>query len=92
MANLHASDEKAVGYLQVLSSAARDRAVSWVAKYCTGDAVVVLYAAPNDAELAALAAEKARNAAGLLTTPDAERAGLSLASLGRELGESALVR
>jgi hypothetical protein len=92
VAKLRASNEQAVGYLQVLSTAARDRAVVWTTKYETGDAVVILYAAPNDAELVALADEKARNAAGLLATPDGERAGLSLASLGRKLGESALAR
>jgi hypothetical protein len=92
VAKLRTSTERAVGYLQVLSTAARDRAVGWTAKYHTEDAVVVLYAAPNDAELVALATEKARNAAGLLATPDAVRAGLSLASLGRQLGESVLTR
>ncbi len=86
VAKLRASGDEAVGYLLVLSTAARERAVGWVTKYQTGDAVVVLYTAPDDAELVALAAEKARNAAGLLATPDAERAELSLASLGRELG------
>jgi hypothetical protein len=92
VAKLRASNEQAIGYLLVLSTPARDRAIGWTAKYQTGDAVVVLYAAPDNAELMALAAEKARNAAGLLTTSNAERAGLSLASLGRELGESALTR
>ena len=92
VAGLRASGEQAVGYLQVMSTAARDRAGGWVAKYQTGEAVVILYAAPDDAELVALAAEKVRNAAGLLATPDAERAGLSLALLGRKLGESALAR
>ena len=90
VAKLRAANEHAIGYLQVLSTTARARADGWIDKYQTGDAVVVLYAAPDDAELVALVAEKARNAAGLLATPNAERAGLSLASLGRELGESAL--
>jgi hypothetical protein len=92
VAQLRANGQQAVGYLQVLSPAARDRAVGWTAKYQTGDAVVILYSAPDGADLVALAAEKARNAAGLLATANAKRAGLSLASLGRRLGESALVR
>jgi hypothetical protein len=66
--------------------------VNWTGKYQTGDAVTVLYAAPDEVELSRLVQEKARNAAGLLITAEAERAGLSLASFGRELGESALAR
>jgi hypothetical protein len=92
VAQLRATNEQAVGYLQVLSAAARDRAVGWIAKYQTGDAVNILYAAPDDAKLVTLAAEKVRNAAGLLATPNADRASLSLASFGRELGESALLQ
>ena len=92
VAKLRAAGEEPIGYLQVLSARARDRAVGWIAKYQTGDAVVVLYAVPDEAELVALTAEKARNAASLLATANAGRAGLSLASLGRALGESALAR
>ncbi len=92
IAALRASGHQAVGYLQVLSTAACTRAEGWVGKYLTGDAIVILYAAPNLAEVEALAAEKARNAAALLATTDADCADLSLASLGRELGESALSR
>ena len=94
VAALRASGEQAVGYLQVLTEPLRDRANGWATKYSTGDAVTVLYASPSDTELTALAAEKARNALGLLSTADAQRAeeALSLASFGEELGESALLR
>ena len=56
--------------------------------------MTVLYVSPTQTEIARLAAEKARNALGLLASQDAEHADetLSLASFGGELGESALVR
>lgn len=94
VAALREAGEQAIGYLQVLAVPARDRALGWVTKYSTGDAVTILYAAPSDAELTDLAAEKARNALGLLTTADAQDADetFSLASLGEQLGESALAR
>ena len=94
VAALRASGEQAIGYLQVLATSVRDRATGWTTKYATGDAVVVLYAAPTEDEFISLAAEKARNALGLLSTPDADNADetLSLATLGEMLGESALAR
>jgi len=92
VAALRASGEQATGYLQVLAEPVRDRAIGWVNKYSTGDAVIVLFAVPNDMELAALAAEKARNALGLLSISDEQSAeeSLSLALLGEKLGEEAL--
>jgi hypothetical protein len=91
---LRTSGEQAIGYLQVLAAPVRDRAIGWTVKYSTGDAVTVLYVSPTKTELAHLAAEKARNALGLISLPDAEHADktLSLASSGEEFGESALVR
>lgn len=88
VASLRAEGKRAVGYLQVLAPLLRDRALAWIEKYQTGDAVVVLCAEPNVAELAELAAEKVRNALGLL--PDSERADDALASIGEELGEREL--
>ena len=94
VAALRASGEPAIGYLQVLAAPVRDRAIGWTTKYAVGAAVVVLYAAPTEDEFISLAAEKAGNALGLLSTPDADNADetLSLATLGEMLGESALAR
>lgn len=94
VAALRAKGEQATGYLQVLSVSARDRATWWCAKYSTSDVVVVLYSEPTEEERVALVAEKSRNAQGLLSTSNAERAEeeLSLGSLGEKLGESALAR
>jgi hypothetical protein len=91
---LRASNTPAIGYLQVLSAPAQKRALYWIEKYRTGDTVTILYTAPSDVEMTALAAEKARNASGLLSTSNAEKAAtmLSLAALGQELGESALAK
>lgn len=79
---------EARGYLLVLNQAVHDRAHAWIARYRTGDAVQILLATPNADELAAIAAEKIRNAVGML--PDAERAEDALASISEELGERAL--
>ena len=89
-ASLRAEQRHAIGYLQVLSQAAKDRADGWVEKYASRDLVTVLYTPPTDPELQALAEEKTRNALGLLATNKGK--GLSLAALGRQLGEAALVR
>jgi hypothetical protein len=91
---LRASNMPAIGYLQVLCAPAQKRALYWIEKYRTGNTVTVLYATPTEADMTALAAEKARNALGLLSTSNAEEAAqtLSLAALGQELGESALAR
>lgn len=94
VAALRTTGEQAFGYLQVLAQPVRDRATGWTRKYATADAVTIVYAAPAEADLVALIAEKARNALGLLTTADAEQAeeALSLASFGEALGEAMLVR
>jgi hypothetical protein len=94
VAALRGSGEQAVGYLLVLAIAARDRALGWSEKYATDDAVVVLYRAPAEADLASLAVEKTRNAHGILSTRNAEHADrtLSLAPFGAKLGESVLAR
>lgn len=89
---LRASNEEAIGYLQVLSPIGEDRAQRWVTKYQAAGIVEILFSSLDDRELAALVEEKTRNAFGLLTAPATKGAGLSLASIGRQLGESVLER
>jgi hypothetical protein len=87
---IRSKGEHAYGYLLALNQSVYDRAHAWIAKYQTGDTVMILLATPDPEELALLAAEKIRNALGML--PDAVGAGDALASVGEELGEGALAK
>lgn len=89
---LREAGEEAVGYLMVLVPKVAKTAESWREKYATGDGVIILCEDIEGDNLEALIKEKADNAVGFIQDrrfEDAERE-LSLADLGKELGEKAL--
>lgn len=92
--HLRESGETASGYLMVLVPEIVKTAERWSTKYNTGNDVVILCEKIEGKNLEALVKEKADNAIGFIQKrrfEEAERE-LSLADLGRTLGESALKR
>jgi|GEM_PF-583853 len=84
--------EEAVGYLIVLDERVEARANSWRAKYGIGEKIVVQKADLHNIQFEALQEEKARHAIGMLQKylfHEVEKE-LSVAELGKQLGESAL--
>ncbi|MBN8461089.1 MAG: hypothetical protein J0M04_24950 [Verrucomicrobia bacterium] len=82
----------AVGYLAVLDSKVAETASTWIEKYRSGDAVVVLMCHLGMREHELLMSEKSANAIGFLPAPELRKLErkLAIADLGRELGEQAL--
>ena len=92
--DIRAAGGNAVGYLAVLDSRVAATASTWIEKYQSGDAVIVLMCELGMRDHEMLKGEKSDNARGFL--PDAgirnlERK-LAIADLGREFGERALQR
>ena len=91
---LREAGEEAVGYLMVLVPEVAKAIEVWRDKYSTGESVVVLCEEPEGENLEALIKEKANNALGFITDrrfEEAEREP-SLADLGKQLGETALLK
>lgn len=91
---LREAGEEAIGYLLVLVPKVAKTAESWRDKYSTGEGVVVLCEELEGEDLDALIKEKAANAIGFITNHQFDEAEkeLSLADLGKRLGEASLVR
>jgi hypothetical protein len=90
--DLRTAGGNAVGYLAVLDSKVAATASTWIEKYHSGDAVVVLVCDLGIRDHEMLEREKSSNALGFLPAPEIrnlERK-LAIADLGRELGEQAL--
>lgn len=89
---LREAGEEAIGYLLVLVPDIARTATGWCEKYTTGEGVVILCEPIEGETLEALLKEKADNALGLLQPLDFDQANraLSLANIGKELGERAL--
>ena len=89
---LREAGEEAIGYLLVLVPDIAKTAAGWCEKYTTGEGVVILCEPIEGETLEALLKEKANNALGLLQPLDFDQANraLSLANIGKELGERAL--
>jgi hypothetical protein len=84
--------EQALGYLMVLDEKVETRAKGWLEKYGVVEKVIVRKANIPSAELAALRVEKTQHAIGMLQKylfDEVER-DLSVAELGKKLGENAL--
>lgn len=91
---LREADEEAIGYLMVLSPLVAKTVEGWREKYATGESVVILCEEIQGENLEALIKEKADNAIGFIQDrrfAEAEYE-LSLADLGKTLGETALLR
>lgn len=91
---IRAAGGNAVGYLAVLDSKVAATASTWIEKYHSGDAVVVLVCELGMLDHEMLMSEKSDNALGFLPDPgirNLERK-LAIADLGKELGERALQR
>jgi hypothetical protein len=89
---LREAGEEAIGYLLVLVPDVARTAERWCEKYTTGEGVVILCEPIEGETLEALLKEKADNALGLLQALDFDQVSraLSLANIGKELGERAL--
>jgi hypothetical protein len=90
--DLREAGEEAVGYLMVLVPKVAKAVERWQDKYSSGEGVVVLCKELEGENLESLIKEKADNAIGFIIDrqfDEAERE-LSLADLGKKLGETAL--
>ncbi|MCB1133341.1 MAG: hypothetical protein KDN05_19625, partial [Verrucomicrobiae bacterium] len=90
--DLREAGDDAIGYLLVLVPELKRAAEGWKNKYSTGDGVVVLCRGIEGPALESLLREKADNALGLIQEMKLDKAerSLSLANLGKELGETSL--
>jgi hypothetical protein len=90
--DLRAAGGNAIGYLAVIDEKVAATALSWVEKYHSGDAVVVLVCELAVCDRDLLRSEKADNARGFLPDPEIRNLerNLAIADLGREFGERGL--